>query len=288
MARSQVSVLVRQCLHQRISPQEFVELLNLASKKWNVTGTEISVNLIGAAFDFCSDNDPLVSGYVQAVLNAQRIQISEFLAVLILRWQNAGKNAAPDMLDQSQLLAVLVNDLSIVASSMTLSELEVRKCMTVGARWLKALFDVAAGSDFKHSANQTNMLVSACAVFLITMMSIPAGVLLLKATDDDRDDVLNSAIRQAIDGSMDTFPDISMQLLGEAQKHPALMDSSVPESDNAQAAEMAAMQFSNNVHDAPNIASRLATYIYLYYKVSVCSSGKCSWLIVLALGFFHN
>lgn len=267
MARSQISILVRQCLHQRVSPQEFVELLALATKKWDITSTEIVINLITSAFDFCSSNDPLVSGYLQILLNSQHAQVSEFLTVLILRWQNATKNAASNILDQSQLLAVLVNDLSIAASSMTLSQPEVRKCMTLGARWLKALFDVAAGSDFKHSANQTNMLVSACAVFLVTTMNIPAGVLLLKATDADRDNALNSAIRQAIDGSMDTFPDISMQLLGEAQKHPALIESSIPESDNAQAAEMAAMQFSNNVHDAPNIASRSATYTYLYYKV---------------------
>lgn len=268
MARSQVSVFVRQCLHKRISQQEFVDLLTLVTKKWKVTGTEIALNLINSAFEFCSSNDPLVSGYIQVVLNSQRAQLSEFLALLILRWQNAAKNAASDTLDQIQLLAVMLNDLSIAASSMTLSEPEVRKCMTLNARWLKALFDVAAGSDFKHTASQTNMLVNASAVFLITMMNIPAGVLLLKTTDSDRDDVLNSAIRQAIDVSMDTFPDISMQLLGEAQKHPALMDASIPESDNVQVAEMAAMQFSNNIHNAPYIASRLATYMYLYYQVS--------------------
>lgn len=275
MARSQVSILVRQCLHQRIPPEEFDQLLALVIKKWDVKSTEIVVNLINSAFEFCSNNDPLVSGYLQIVLNSQRAHVSEFLTILILRWQNAAKNSATDMLDHSQLLAVMVNDLSITASGMTLSEPEIRKCMTLAARWLKALFEVFAGSDFKHSANQTNLLVSASAVFLITMMNIPAGVLLLKATDGDRDDALNSAIRQAIDGSMDTFPDISMQLLGEAQKHPALIDTSIPESDNTQVAEMAAMQFANNIHSAPNVASRLATYVYLYFKVSNFVSTGC-------------
>lgn len=268
MARSQISVLVRQCWHQRISPEEFDDLLALVIKKWNVTSTEIVINLINSAFDFCSNNDPLVSGYLQIVLNSQRAQISEFLTILILRWQNAAKTSPTDVLDQTQLLAVMVTDLTIAASSMTLSESEMRKCMTLSARWLKALFDVAAGSDFKHSASQTNMLVSASAMFLITMMNNPAGVLLLKSTDGDRENPLNSAIRQAIDGSMHTFPDISMQLLGEAQKHPALIDSSMPEPDNAQEAEMAAMQFANNVHSTQSIPSRVATYVYLYAKVS--------------------
>lgn len=269
MARSQITLFVRRCLHQRVSPQEFVEFLPLVIKKWDITGKDIAVNLVTSAFDFCSGIDPLVSGYIQIVLSSQHVLVSEFLAILILRWQKTANNAVSDTSDDAQLLAVMLNDVSITASNMSLSELEARKSMTVGARWLKALFDVAASSDFKHTTTQTTMLVSACAVFLVTMMNIPAGLRLLRTTNADRDDALNSAIRLAIDGSMDTFPDISMQLLAEAQKHPALMDTSMPESDGAQVAEMAAMQFSNNVHNAPKIASRLATYTYLYHKVSL-------------------
>lgn len=268
MTRTQIFTLVRQCLHQRISPEEFDELLALATRKWNITSTDIVVNLTKSALEFCSNNDPLVSGYLQIILTSQRAMVSEFLAVLILRWQNSPKRPSSGGSDQSQLLAAMVTDLTIAASSMSLSEPELRKCMVLSARWLKALFDLAASSDVKSSPGQINMLVSASAVFLITMMNIPPGVLLLKSIDGDRDDVVNLAIRQAIDGSMDAFPDISMQLLAEAQKHPALIDASIPESENSQVSEMAAMQFANNVHSAPNIPTRVATYIYLYTKAS--------------------
>lgn len=267
MVQSQVSLLVRQCLHQRKPPEEFDDLLTLVIKKWKVKSTEIVVHLINSAFEFCGSSDPLVSSYVQVVLNSQRAQVSEFLTILILHWQNAARQPSSNALESSQLLATMLADLCITASSMTLTEPEIRKCITLDARWLKALFGIAASSDFKHSASQSNMLVSASAMFLITMMNLPAGLLLLKSNDSNRDDPLNSAIRQAIDASMETFPDISMQLLGEAQKHPALIDASIPESDNVQVAEMAAIQFANNLHNAPDISSRLATYVYLYQKL---------------------
>lgn len=268
MAPSQVFTLVRQCLHQRIPPDEFDGLLALVGKKWNVTSTEIVANLIKSAFEFCSNNDPLLSGYLQVVLTSQRALVSDFLAILIMRWQKGPTRSTPDVPDQSQLLAVLLTDLTIAAPNTLLSESEIRKCMVFSARWLKALFDLAASSESKHSAGQINMLVNASAVFLITLMNIPNGTILLKTTDGDRADPLNLAIRQAIDGSMDTFPDISMQLLGEAQKHPALIDTTIPDTENAQVAEMAAMQFANNLHNAPNIPARIATYVYLYTKVS--------------------
>lgn len=266
MARSQLSILIRQCLHQRRSPEEFDELLDVAIRKWKSTSIETVAGLIKAAFGFCLDNDPLVSSYLQIILTSQRSQVSDCLIVFIRHWQASAKKGASEDATYARTLAQMVADLMVIVSGLPITTQEARKCMIVSSRWLQTLFRLATRQGEKHSDEHISLLVNASGSLLVTIMNTPAGLAAIKLAEDNKEDPLNVAIRQAMHGSMTTFPDFSVQLMSEAGKHPALDDSSDADANNAQV--MATLTFENNIANPQIIPSRTATYTLLYTKVS--------------------
>lgn len=270
MARSQLSILIRQCLHQRKSPHEFDELLELATKKWKSAGIEIIAALVKAAFGFCLDNDPLVSGYLQAVLTSQRADPSECITVFIRYWQASAKNGVPEETHCARNLAQIVTDLMVIISTLPGTMSEGRKCIIMSSRWLQTLFKLATHHEQKHSDEHISLLVNAVGALLITVMNTSAGIAAIKVVEDAKEDALNVAIRQAMHGSMTTFPDFSVQLMSEAGKYPALDDSLDSDANNAQV--MATLSFQNNIANPQILPARTATYTLLYTKVGRRSS----------------
>jgi len=266
MARSQVFVLVRQCLHERVPPHEFEELLRLAIKRWRPASIDIVASLFISASNFCLDKDPLVSGYLQVIVSARHASVPDCLSASIRQWQHHAKTNPSDITHHARTLAQMLTDLTIITSNLSLTVAEARQCMVLSSRWLRTLFNLAAGPEGKQNDEHTTVLVGANCLFLVTTMNTSAGATCLKHAEASRDNPVNVAIRQALDGSMATFPDISMQLLTEAQKHTALLESTTSNTETAQAADMA-MQFENAMVDTQIVPTRTATYALLYTKL---------------------
>ncbi|KAK5943289.1 mediator complex subunit [Knufia obscura] len=271
MARSHVSILVRQCLHQRVPPHEFEELLRLANKKWHPASIEIVASLVTSASSYCLASDPLVSGYLQVILTSQLASVSDCLSTCIKAWQHRSRNGGSETTHHARILAQFITDLTLLIPSLLSTTSEGRTCIILSSRWLRTLFHLAAGPDAKQNDEQINVLVGAICLFLITLMNTTAGATALKHAESSREDPVNVAIRQALDGSMATFPDVSMRLLTEAQKHSALLEPTNPAADHAQAADMG-NQFESTIADAQIVPTRAATYALLYTKLQNAST----------------
>ncbi|KAK5097432.1 mediator complex subunit [Lithohypha guttulata] len=265
MARSQLASLVRECLHQRKSSNEFNQILGFAIKRWKSTGPDIIAGLVSAVAGFCLDNDVLISGYLQVILISHHAQFSDCLYVFIRHWQVFAANNGAQTSGYVRLLAQMITDLAVTIPSIPLTPAQARKNIIWCSRWLQALFKLATAGA-KHNDEHITLLVTALSGFLLTTLNIPAGLTAVKAAQDDLDDPLKRAVREAIHGSMTAFPDISMQLLSEAHKHPALDETIRPDTNNSQASEMAAINFENNVANSQIVPTRVATYVLLYDK----------------------
>ena len=266
MARSQISVMVKQCLHQRVPPHDFEELLRFAINKWQSTGRDVVAGLVTSATSFCLDSDPLISGYLQVILANHHASALDCLFVCIKNWQYHAKTRGSHTLSHARTLAQIITDLTIITSGLSLTNSEAGNCVILSARWLRTLFQLAASPEGKQIDQQISVLVGAACLFLVTTMNTTAGVAALKHAETSREDPLNVAIRNALDGSMATFPDISMRLMTEAQKHSTLLEATNPHADHPQAADLA-IQFENTIANAQIVPTRAATYALLYTKL---------------------
>ena len=242
-------------------------MLQYATKKWNATAIDIVANLLSCAFGFCLENDPLVSAYMQVVITHGHAAVSDFISALVVHWQNTAKKQTPASPSYARTLAQIIVEIAVSTHSLAMSNHESRSCITLSARWLCAFFKIAADPELKHVADQYSIVVNALHFFIVTNMNTNAGSTVMRAAENSREDPMNVAIRKAIKESENDFPGISMALLAEAQKHPALTEFSQPETDNDHNVAMAALQFEQSTADAQIVPSRAATYTYLYIKV---------------------
>jgi len=249
-----------------VPPHEFEELLRLATQKWRPASIEIVASLFTCASKFCLDKDPLVSGYLQVILTTRHASVPDCLSACIRQWQHHAKTSASNITHHARTLAQIITDLTIITSTLSLTVREARQCIVLSSRWLRTLFHLAAGPEGKQNDEQISVLVGANCLFLVTTMNTNAGATCLKHAETSREDPVNVAIRQALESSMATFPDISMQLLTEAQKHSALLEPTNSNTEHVQAADMA-MQFENTIVDTQIVPTRTATYALLYSKL---------------------
>ena len=148
---------------------------------------------------------------------------------------------------------------------------------------MEALFKLADSDEPKPASEQNVVLIGATNVLLITLMNTLSGLRAIKLVDNKREDSLNVAVRKVIQQSMDISPDISMQLIGEAEKHPALLDTTDHVPGNIHDTEMAAMEFEAGIANAPLMPSTSATYYFLYTKV-----GLSEWRRILLSAIVIN
>lgn len=267
MARDQLALLVRQCLQERVPVEEFREMLDFATKKWNATSRTIVANLLNCAFGFCLENDPLISAYLQVVLGSSYAHVSDVLSGLIVHWQKSAKKQDSTPSTYPRSLAQMIAELTMMTHPLVMDNKECRNCIMLSARWLRSFFHIAANPELKHVSDRFGIVVNAVHYFLITSMNTVGGVSVLKSFENSKDDPLNVALRQALKESESDFPGISMALLAEAQKYPALAETVDTQVHNDQTVTMAALQFDQGIVDAQIVPSRIATYVYLYIKV---------------------
>lgn len=268
MARSRLVLLFRKCLHQRTTPDEFEKLLRYATLRGHGSH-DVVTSLINATVGFCVGDDPLVSAYLQTILSFQHASVRDCMSTFIVHWQTSMRSNISDNATYTKVLAQMITDVAVLSVSVPASVIDVRVSIILSSRWLQTLFKLTANNEITHDNQHTALLVNALGVFLITNLDTSSGLEALKIVSSVRDDPLNVAVRQVIHGSMATFPDLSMRLLSGAQKHPALDDDApVGETSNAQADQMAAMTFENNIALPPIEPTRLATYTLLLTKLS--------------------
>ena len=271
MARSQLSILIRQCLHQRKTPQEFDALLSFATRKWASSGTEVAAGLVQAVFGFCLDDDPLVSGYLQIMITSQHAKVSDCLTTFIMHWQCAVRKADAESTGYGKAMSHLIADITLITSNISPTTQEVRATIILSSRWLQTLFGWTS-TEQKHNGEHISLLVNALGAFLITALNTPAGLAALQLVENARDDQMNVAVRKALRAGMTTFPDVTVQLMSAAQKHPALDENTEAESAHGQVAEMAAINFENAIANPQILPSRAATYAFLYTRLLYSST----------------
>lgn len=272
MAYSEFVVLTRRCLHQRRSPQEFSSLVNLVLQKQSYTSTGIVAGLIKATFGFCLENDALVSSYLSVLITSQLVTVSDCLYTLIKYWEGCAKNGSLQKTACANMFAQLIANLAAVQPKALLPPSEARACMILTSRWLHTLLNLASSQEEQHNSDHVTILVPPLSVLLITLLQTSSGNAAIKHVENEKEDILNVVIRQAIQASMSIFPDVSMRLLSEAHKHPALDDTSDADANHAQATEMAAMTFENNIISSQIIPTRTSTYVLLYTKLLQCAT----------------
>ena len=179
------------------------------------------------------------------------------------------KRKTHDSVPYTKLLTQVMTDLALASTSVGTAVKDARQTIILCARWLDTLFRVVTSNGTILHLENINLLVNSLAGLLITLLNSSSGLAALKISADQREDSLNVAVRQVIQASMTTFPDVSMQLLSVGQKHPAFDDSLESETNNAQAAEMAALTFENNIAIAQVVPTRMATFALIQDKVSL-------------------
>lgn len=226
-------------------------------------------SLLNCAFGFCLEGDPLLSAYVQVVVVSSYALSSDVLSGLIVHWQKTARKQELAPPTYSRTLAQIIAVLTLTTNSVPANNKDSRTCIISSARWLRTFFRIAANSDLKHVTDRYAIVVNALHYFLLTSMNTVGGISVLKACEEVEDDPVNIVLRQVMKESESDFPGLSMALLAEAQKYPALAETSTTQVDNDQGAAMAALQFEQGVVDIQIMPSRAATYVYLYVKVCV-------------------
>lgn len=278
MAVTKWMTLIRQCLLNRVSVNEFAQLLQ--SHQGDINGTQIVTALVNCRESFCAKGDPLISLYLEHVGTTGLVKISESLVALIHRWNQSKNPKTTDMLDCcTQTLQDIT--MIVVSPKFKTDASEAQLCLNLSSKWLIALSQHLSSSAAETATQELNYVLGALAFLLASLAATEAGLMALSQHELPKNSSSNvqTSVQQAIGQCLTLYPNMSPQLverLNAVVKHINMIGdgSNQPDHESVQASELQALQFQVTIPQSQIVASKAATISYL--DALVCA--PCSFV----------
>ena len=283
MAVTKWMTLIRQCLLNRLSVNQFAQLLQ--SHQSDINGTQIAAALVTCRETFCAKGDPLISLYLEHVGTTGLVKLSESLVALIHRWNQSKNPKGTDMLDGcTQTLQDLT--MIIVSPKFKTDPSDAQLSLNLTSKWLTALSHHVSSSAAETVTQELNYVLEALAFLLASLAATEAGLMALSEHElpKNSSSSVQKSVQQAIGECLSLYPNMSPQLverLNAVVKHINMIgDGSNPsDQESMQASEMQALQFQVSIPQSQIVASKAATISYLdtlvcayLPSVNICSS----------------
>lgn len=267
MAVTKWMTLIRQCLLNRLSVNEFGQVLQ--SHQGDINGTKLVAALVDCRESFCAKGDPLISLYLEYVGTSGLVKISESLVALIHRWNQSKNPKTTDMLDCcTQTLQDIT--MIIVSPKFKTDASEAQLCLNLSSKWLIALSHHLSSSVAETATQEHNYVLEALAFLLASLAATEAGLVALSQHEPSKGASRNAqaSVQQAIGQCLTLYPNMSPQLverLNAVAKHINMIGdgSTQPDHTSMQASEMQALQFQVSIPQSQIVASKAATIAYL-------------------------
>jgi hypothetical protein len=186
MSASKWEQLVRQCVLRRTHGDEFRELAEFMSEKYQTSGRGLIKHIVECRQSFSISSDPLIPQYIRAAATSGLSQTSDVLHVLIQNWNSniPGRGLSAEAKKPGCLSSpdsIIVNDLAlIIASSKTPhNSSEIRKSLSFTSRWLTALIGWISDDGENRSYLAVLTLLEALGILFASIASTEQGMLLL-------------------------------------------------------------------------------------------------------------
>ena len=257
MAVTQYQSLVRQCLLKRTLPAEFSKLL-LQKDRLNAKGLVFA--LIDCQQGFCASGDPLPPRYLEALLSAHVVDLSDVLVVAITRWNSQKTHNRQDTTTLQELGWLLLSN------KIKADRTETKKCLMLSAKWLTAIVQYSGQLDAPEADLST--LAEAVGSLLATLSATNVGIEILSSrpkTDGGDQDAL-TVVGNAVDAVIASVPDISIQLadrLSVVKKHIEMVQQGHTQPGNNEQDDFETAQFKQSLPEVEVIASQHGTFVYL-------------------------
>jgi hypothetical protein len=272
MPVSKWTTLARQCLHRRLSVQQFGHLLQ--AHHGEIGARCLFDALVDCRESFCPPGDPLISLYIYHLGSTGFITISDTLLVLTKRWNDAKGQLSQDVLAcYNQTLQDLT--MVMISPKYKLEVSEARVALSISSRWLSALARQASREDAERTGVEYSGAVESLAFFVASLAATDAGLEALSPTVATKKEELDgsmkdlrASMRQALELCLPLYSVLSSQLMERINtvlKHISLLDDGPPQDGNtsAQASEIQALQFQVSIAESQLVASKAGSILFL-------------------------
>jgi mediator of RNA polymerase II transcription subunit 5 len=259
MAITSWATLVRDCLLNRVLPEEWLAIVRLKSL---ANPRSLIAAILHARQSYCLRHDPLPGRYLEVLFLSHQIRVSDFLLVLVHKWDAQVDSeklrvSDGDVTSLQELIVLLMSRLNVDSS-------ETRKCLLISSRWLAALVQVLSQSSESSNGPITEVVGSLFTTLSAT--TVGTGILSEKEDTGSKRPSLSVAVRNCLDQILSTFPALSVQLierLSAIRKHVAIFEQDLQEHSS-----MHTLQIQASILETPMTATRAGTVLYIESMIS--------------------